>query len=199
MTIEKGRAWGELSDHEPDTVAAGDAALAALADTARRSGRAATLAVEGGDVLTTLGIDGLRPVGERMAFPVDLGQVRLDGGEPVPFVAHLVARRRAWRGEFAVVMNAAWLGPRYLGPRAHLNDGLLDVTVGSLAARQLVLARRRAVTGTHLPHPGLTTRRVAGWEHDFPRPVGVWADGRRIGSARSIRVEVIPDCFILVA
>ncbi|MFV0526720.1 MAG: hypothetical protein ACK5RL_19730 [Acidimicrobiales bacterium] len=199
MTIEKGRAWGELTDAEPEAVAGGDAALAALADAAQRDDRSATLAVEGGDVLATLGVVGLRPVGERMAFPVDLGRVRLDGGDPVPFAAHLVARRRAWRGEVAVVMNAAWIGRWYLGPRAHLNDGLLDVTVGDLPLRQLALARRRAVTGTHLPHPDLTTRRAPTWEYRFNRPVTVRADGRPVGVARWIRVDVVPDCFVLVA
>ena len=48
-----------------------------------------------------------------------------------------VARRRGWR-DFAVAMNAQWIGEWNLGPKAHPNDGIVDAcgseTYGPLTA-----------------------------------------------------------------
>ncbi|MDA3039963.1 MAG: hypothetical protein O3C27_10645, partial [Actinomycetota bacterium] len=123
------------------------------------------------------------------------GWVQTDRGEEIPFVAHVVAHRWGWRNEAAAVMNAAWFRGLYLGPRAHLNDGLLDVTVGRLPLRQRVEAHRRAATGTHLPHPMLHTERVPRWEHRFDRPTRVYADGENIGRTRSLIVRVQADAY----
>ena len=99
------------------------------------------------------------------------------------FVAHLVARRPRWSGRFAVAMNAEWLGDLDLGPRAHPGDGLLDLTEGSLGLRDRLAARRRARTGSHLPHPGLRTSRSASAELSFPDGVPVYLDGVAVGTA----------------
>jgi hypothetical protein len=152
-----------------------------------------------GDVLRTLGVEAGRPPAEQAGFSFDLGFVVLDGGRPVPFVAHACARRAGWRGPFAVVMNCAWVGDWYLGPRAHPNDGLLDVTVGSLPLRQRLQARARVRTGAHLPHPRLVTTRRSHWEHDLGQEVPVFADGRCVGRCRRLRATVEPDCFTLIA
>lgn len=90
-------------------------------------------------------------------------------------------------------MNAAWLGKWYAGPRAHPNDGLIDITVGALAWGQRLKARTRLPTGTHLPHPALDTPRVDTWVHRFDRPTEVWLDGIRAGRHDSLKIEVIPD------
>ena len=97
-----------------------------------------------------------------------------------------------------MVMNAAWYGSLYLGPRAHPNDGLLDITVGSLTLRQRLLARTRARGGTHLPHPDLRTVRVAHWSHRFTTPVPILVDGVSKGRARSIEVDLRPDAATIV-
>lgn len=193
MTIKKGEAWGSSSGPPIEATLDDDASLAAHVGDKRE----AVVSARGGDLVQTLGLsDG--PRREPRWFPIDMGFVRLDGGPEHPFVAHVIARRPAWLGQAAVVMNAAWQGNRYLGPRSHPNDGLLDITVGALPPRQLLAAAKRAKTGVHLPHPALVVRRVRTWEHTFDRPRTVWIDGRPMGHARALDCRVENDWFTLV-
>lgn len=202
MVIKKGEPWGRPGERPTDLrVAKTDADAASLV-----ASGAAMLGLAAGDLLATLGgnqadssDDGAREGGvEHQHLPIDLGWVGLDGGQSVPFVAHVAVHRRFWLGEFAVIMNAAWIDDLYLGPRAHPNDGLLDITVGALPVRQLVQARARARTGSHLPHPALTASRTASWEHRFARPIPVWIDGVLAGRATEITVKIESDSAVVV-
>lgn len=208
MTIRKGRAWGGPDPAAVEvTLAGNDRELALLAHDHWRRGLPLAASVATGDLLATVGLDEPRPIGQRWRFPVDLGLFHpTDEAEPedqVPFVAHLVARRSLWRGEAAVVMNVPllttrWLGALRLGPRAHPNDGVVDITVGGLDWRQRVEAARRACTGSHLPHPDLRTARASQWRHSFAHPVPVRVDGYRFGSYQTVEVSVVPDAFELI-
>lgn len=193
MTIEKGEAWGEVTGSPPQATLLSDAEIAA--EVATRRGCA--VSADAGDLVQTLGLSS-GPRAEALWFPIDLGFVSLDGGDERPFVAHVVARGPLWLGEGAAVMNAAWLGDFYLGPRSHPNDGLLDITVGRLPPRQLLAARSRARTGVHLPHPALSVKRVAQWDHEFTRPRSIWVDGVGIGRAKRLSCRIEPDWFQLV-
>jgi hypothetical protein len=197
MTIRKGETWGTSAPVPADVVQiTADADLRALVRDAWAAGQPCPpVALVGGDLCRTLGGGDARrfETGTALRFAVDVGVVSLDDAAPEPFVAHLVARRTRWAGTFAVVMNAAWVGEWYLGPRAHPNDGLLDLTTGSLAPMQRLLARRRAPSGTHLPHPALTTRRSGHHEVTFTRPTPVHLDGEAAGRARRLVVDCRPD------
>jgi hypothetical protein len=202
VTIGKGSPYGEPGTLPADGVVVGsDAEAAAVVTDARRGGHAVpTLGLIGGDLCRTLGglgdADRLRTP-DATTFPVDLGCVLLDGHLHY-FVAHLAAHRRWWSGRFAVVMNAEWLGELDLGPRAHPGDGLLDVTDGKLGLRDRLAARRRARTGSHLPHPGLRTSRSGRVELSFPDGVPVFLDGVAVGPARELMVHVEPDALTVV-
>jgi hypothetical protein len=197
VTIRKGRDWATPVPVPDDAVTVtGDAELAALVAEARSAGRPCpSVVLAGGDLSRTLGggAGRRRPAGQAVRVVVDLGWARLDGGPERPFAAHAVARRPAWSGPFAVAMNAAWLGSWYLGPRAHPNDGLLDITEGALAPTQRLLARRRLATGTHLPHPALRATRVAEASLAWPRALTVRLDGIRVGRARRLGLRCEPD------
>ena len=197
MTIRKGQPWAVPRPLPPDAEeVTSDAELAALVTAARSSGDPPPVALLGGDLYRTLGGTGDRrrlEQGTAVAFTLDVATASLDGGPEHVFVAHLAARRALWAGPFAVAMNAGWLGPWYLGPRAHPNDGLLDVTEGRLPPVQRLLARQRARTGTHLPHPALRTSRVAAVDLEFDRSVAVRLDSRSVGRARRIAVRCVPD------
>lgn len=200
MTIRKGEPWGVARPLPPDAhEVTTDQALRHLVLAARAEGRPVPpVALVGGDLCRTMGGSGDRRrfrSGEALAFPVDLGLARLDGGGDQPFVAHAVARQPGWGGRFAVAMNAAWIGAWYLGPRAHPNDGLLDLTEGSLPLVQRFLARRRALTGSHLPHPALHTRRSAEHAITFDRPTAVRLDGVVVGRARRLELHCEADSF----
>ncbi len=196
MPIEKGEPWGEeLHGEVPgDVIRCSDDASLAEAVWSRLDGEDGALplfGIDAGDLSTTLGGSG----SGRLVLPMDLCVARLDGGEAMPFVAHLIAHRRWWHGEAAAVMNAAWLGEWYLGPRAHPNDGLVDVTLGALDVRQRWEARRRAPSASHLPHPDLSVTRRSSWSHRFDRATMVELDGHRVGSHHDVSVTVMPDAF----
>lgn len=193
MTIRKGEPWGATEGPEPAANLPDDGELAAYVS----SRRGAVVSVTSGDLHRTLGLDGGRRA-EPLWFPIDLAWLSVDGAPELPFVAHAVARTRTWLGEGAIMMNAAWIGNRYLGPKAHPNDGLLDITTGSLPVRQLIAAANRSKTGTHLPHPALTVQRVGSWSRTFDRPRFVRLDGHIAGRGRRLECRVESDWFTLV-
>jgi len=202
VVIRRGEAWasnGPLRAGSP--IVADDAALRRIVEAARRAGQdPPEVGLIGGDLCATLG--GLGRIerlhgDEAVRAPVDVVRAELDG-EPYWFVAHLVAHRPGWWGEAAVAMNAEWLGRWKLGPRAHPNDGLVDVTEGSLRWQDRLKARRRAPSGTHLPHPALRTRRAATLQLDLARPTPVRLDGTPVGRAGRIVLTVEPDSLVVV-
>lgn len=190
--IRKGEVWGRPVDLDGTGPEAGsDAEVARLLSRPLDS----PVVLRGGDLYHSLGGRASSPVdldGPVMALPIDLVAVRVDGVDRVA-AAHVVARRRWWSGEFAVAMNGTHLGEWNLGPKAHPNDGLIDVTTGRLDVRDRWEARRRAHTGTHLPHPALSTSRVTSTVWTFDRPTPVYVDGVAVGSARRVELEVQPD------
>ena len=120
---------------------------------------AAPLRLTGGDLLATIG----GAAGESARrFPIDVLSVDADGRR-LTAVAHVVARGRTWwRGPIVAVMNADRIGAWDVAPRAHPNDGQLDVVEvdASMGLRDRWQASRRLPTGTHVPHPAIRTRRV---------------------------------------
>jgi hypothetical protein len=202
MSIKKGEAWGEpgpLPRHGV-VVASDDEAMDIVTAARRANEPIPPLGLVGGDLCRTLGGRGDRErlrSADAMTFPVDLGEVLLDGRLHF-FVAHLVARRPFWLGRGAVAMNAAWLGDWNLGPKGHPDDGLLDVTEGELPLGELLMARRRARTGTHVPHPGLKATRVPAAQLHFDKPIEVRLDGRRVGSHRDLSLRVASDALTVV-
>ncbi len=203
MSIRRGQSWGTNGPLPGDgVVVRSDAAASTLIAEARRLGRTiAPLGLLGGDLCTTLGGRGdeqrLRS-GDAARLTVDIGHVVLDDGEPQYFVAHLVARRRWWLGRTVAVMNAAWLGSWNVAPRAHPGDGRLDVIDSRLSFGDRIKARRRLPLGTHVPHPAISVSRVERTEIVFDTPTTVLLDGRDVGRARRLRIQVEPDALDVV-
>lgn len=203
MPIAKGQPWGAPGPLPDDAVLVrSDAEARRVVEGARRDRRAfPPLGLLGGDLCRTLGGGAggearLRS-GQGVRFPVDLGEVLLDGRIHL-FVAHLVARSRLWRRAF-VAMNAQWLGDWNLGPRAHPNDGLLDTYDARLPLGQLLPVRARLHHGVHLPHPGIRERRAAALQIELDRPLPVRLDGTLVGPARTLAVRVQPDALVVYA
>jgi hypothetical protein len=196
VPIRKDESWGVPQPLPPDgVVVRSDAEAREVVTAARRAGvDPPVLGLLGGDLCRTLGGSGdegrLRS-SDAITMPVDLGAVLVDGRLHW-FVAHLVARRRWWRGRALVAMNAQYLGEWDVAPRGHPNDGRLEVLDGALPLGQRLAARRRLPTGTHVPHPAIEQHRVGAHQVSFERPTPVWLDGIAVGPARnlSIRVEV---------
>jgi hypothetical protein len=204
VTIRKGEEWGEAGGLPAGgVVVRSDAEARAVVTAARRAGDVPPpLGLVGGDLCRTLGGRGdegrVRSDGGRR-LPVDLGSVLVDGRQHW-FVAHLVARRSWWRGRVVAAMNAEFVGPWDVAPRAHPNDGVLDVVdvAASMSVSDRFKARGRLPSGAHVPHPAIATSRRQAVQLDLDRPTPVWLDGERIGEARRLSVRVEADALVCV-
>lgn len=204
MTIRKGEEWGEAGGLPAGgAIVRTDAEARDRVTAARRAGDdPPTLGLLGGDLCRTLGGRGdearLRSEAA-MRLPVDLGSVLVDGAQHW-FVAHLVARRWWWSGRIVAVMNAEFVGAWDVAPRAHPNDGVLDVVdvAPAMSLADRVKARGRLATGAHLPHPAITVSRRSAVQLTFDRPTPVWLDGVRVGEARNLSVRLEPDALVCV-
>ncbi len=191
MTIAKGQPWGAPGRlPEQGVVVRSDAAAASALESARRDGRPfPTLGLLGGDLARTLG----GAAGLAVRFPIDVGEVRVDGRLHL-FVAHVAAHGRTWRRS-VVAMNAQWLGPWNLGPKAHPNDGLLDISDARLSCADLPKVRARARLGAHLPHPRIRLQRTGAAQVDLERPLPVFVDGVCVGRGRQLAFRALPDAL----
>jgi len=209
MTIKPGQAWGRPVPRPPDLVVVhSDVELA----NAISQERGLPIGVGGGDLARTLGVTSAsagtlatRPTVNE--YLIDLLEVRIDGAEePIVTCAHVVARS-PWRsghwlrGRILVVMNAEFIGEWDIAPRGHPNDGRVEIVDvdASMTARERLAARRRLPTGTHVPHPSITTRSVKTGSWQFERPLDVVADGRRVARASSLSIDVLADAATVYA
>jgi hypothetical protein len=203
VPVAKGQPWGAPGElPEGGVVVRSDAEAGAALHEARRDRLPfPALGLLGGDLCRTLGGGGGGGGLQGVRFTVDVGEALLDGRLHF-FVAHLVARTRLWTRAF-VAMNAQylgnqWLGDWNLGPRAHPNDGLLDIYDAHLPRSQLLPVRSRLHHGAHLPHPNIRERRTAAQQVELERPLPVRLDGVRVGTARVISVRIQPDALTVV-
>jgi diacylglycerol kinase family enzyme len=200
VTIRKGEAWGApVAVPDGLTVVTSDAALHDLVDAWRAGGAdLPAIGLGGGDLARTVagGSDDQFTSGA-VRLPLDLVRVEADG-QTTWSTAHVVCRRSWWRGEVVLAMTAQFLGGRDVVPRAHPNDGRLDLVrvEPAMPPRARWQAARRARTGTHLPHPQLRVTQATDVELSFVRPVHVWVDGRRWRTAQVVRLTVEPDAYV---
>ncbi len=223
MTIEKGKDWGAKGDVPVDTpVVDSDAALAdlfrvnATADGDTSLGGPGLVALLPNNhvprtpreatngLAKTLGARGTSGVvlgAERTLLPVDLGIVTLNPGtEEQSFLvmaASLVAAGTLWSGVTDAVMNAAFLGDWNVAPSGHPNDGRFDVIRAEMGISDRIKARQRLPTGSHLPHPDISIRRLKTVEFRPAASAKVWIDGRAYGTVEHIHIAVVPDAVTL--
>ena len=148
-----------------------------------------------GDLARTLSAradDGELVGGDRTLLPIDLAIVSADEKKMV-MVASLVIRRSWWRGPISAAMNASYLGDWNVAPSGHPNDGRVDVIEADLSLSDRWKARTRLASGTHVPHPDISIRRLkqASWELDGTRSVTV--DGVDLGRPASVTIDVVAD------
>ncbi len=194
--MKRGEHWGEPSPVPDDAVSvSGDKEARRLVADARRAGKPLPrLHLTGGDLARGLGGDGgVGPPTDRAPthVRVDIGAVLIDGRLDW-FVAHLVARGSWLRGRVVVVANSDFIGEWNVAPRAHPGDGLLDLVDSDLGLSDRLKARSRLRSGTHLPHPGILSRRASALQVDLERPTTIRLDGESVGQASKLSIRTEP-------
>lgn len=199
MTIKRGEDWGATVARPADArTADSDAALAQrlAADDDR------PVIVTGGDLFRTLGSP--RPAPTALRLPLDVIEVEADGASYTA-VAHVVLRRPGrlgwWRGPIVAAMNAEFIGPWDVAPRAHPNDGRFDAVVvdEAMGPRARWQAWRRLPSGSHVPHPAVSVTRQAEAAYSFDRAVGVYVDGVRRALTTAVTLRLQPDAAVVYA
>ena len=160
----------------------------------------ARIGLIGGDLARTVGARSDREEirhGARVALPIDLGVVSIDGRDMI-MASSLIIRRPFWSGEVDAVMNASFYHSWNVTPSGHPNDGRFDVVHAELSWSDRWKARSRLPTGSHVPHPDITIRRLTTCEFTPHRVARVWLDGVRVGSASRVEVSVRADAALVL-
>lgn len=197
MTITKGGPWGLEG-----VVPAGTPTVSSDRELAESL---VPCVLAGGNIHSALG----RPVGKTpgekcMVLPIDGLVVNIsftDGSVQEMMAAGEVVIGRWLRDRHCVIVtNAGLLGDLNIAPRAHPNDGVFDVfTRGEgMSFRERVMARRRARTGIHVPHPHLESRQLTTWEHERHSGEPMWVDGRRIQGWSHVSIRISADRWSVV-
>lgn len=213
MTIEKGKEWGHRGQC-PDKVLLthSDADLIAqwLGDPS------AVFMMISGDLHTSLGRPMWKEINtsvdshEVQFLPVDILRVvvskndQANTAKTVEMYALSSVQIGSWlsRGRFVCVSNCGFVGDYNIAPRAHPNDGEMDVvTVSShIDWRQRLQARSRARLGNHIPHPAIAMERGVShsWTKESPRE-RLLVDGIEVKRWSAVQVSVIADaCTVVV-
>lgn len=194
MTIRKGEEWGHRTAVPESFAIAEDDFDLAGHDTD------IPVAVRRGDLHHALGKPHLpRRGSECTIVPIDalLCRIRLRGGETLERLASSgVTIGSWWSGEFVAITNSGFIQGMNIAPRSHPNDGEADALVlaAEMSRRQRLLARRRARTGTHVPHPHVSLRRVTRYDRARQhRRERLSVDGRAVSEWEHVEVAVIAD------
>ena len=217
MTIEKGKEWGWQIDTPTDFIeVSSDAALIKHWICSPQS----LFVVRGGDVFHSLGepkTDMNQPTIQLLPFDVlrvefveddSSFEAKTPSHEKDVHYAIASVEIGSWhsRHRYICVSNCGFVERRNVAPRAHLNDGEMDVlTVSeSIPWRQRFQAWQRTQLGNHLPHPHLTMERGvrATWKRQS-RSEKVRCDGVEVSGRGTnwqyVTISVIADAgYVLV-
>lgn len=203
MTIEKGQPWGTPIVVPLETRDVADDFQLSL-------GQPSDLhIVTSGDVCASLGHPRPVQVGEhRTVVQIDAldCMIHTDSREHrILAVSNVTIGRWVsppWRHQrFVCVTNPGiYLGAN-IAPRAHPNDGYLDIVqIDPLMSwKQRFASRRRATTGTHVPHPHISIKRdtrVEFFRQDEREILKI--DNQNIDHWERIVVKVLPDYWQVI-
>jgi len=191
MVIERGGDWGEKVEIASAVRADSDAAVVTL------QGQGAPFATSG-NLHRSLGAPSFRSAGPFTQLPIDALVCEVMGhGEVREMVACSDVTVGSWfsRRGMVIVTNVGIRDGLDVTPGSHPNDGKFEILAmdASMSVRQRLLARRRARTGSHLPHPCLT--RVTRTEASIERRGAqrLFVDSVDVGAWESVRVRIDPD------
>lgn len=208
MTIEKGKEWGHAIRTPKDYVEV-------MSDRELIQNwllnREQLFVVRGGDLFRSLGA----PLCDMSAamkqlLTVDVMRIEIDYEDTSTDTLYALSNLQigSWRSRnrFVCVSNCGFVKDRNIAPRAHPNDGEVEVMKISPAIdwKQRFQAWRRTRTGTHLPHPNISIERGnrGCWTREGNEALTIDGEAfsRRRGSNwLKVCVHVEPDaCYVLV-
>lgn len=190
MVISRGSTWGEPAVVQPHwRVAHKDAQIRGVDP----------VLLAGGNIWRALGCPTTHKVGEEcLVLPVDTARcvVTTSHGEQVVTAVSEIIIGSWWsRAGCTIISNSGILEGLNVTPRAHPNDGewdVLSISAG-LGLREKLHARRRARTGTHIPHPRLRTLRIGTHAAVRDRRARLMIDGVVVRGWTSVTITVVPD------
>ena len=204
MTIRKGEEWGtRIIAPDVITQVGGDSAIAVF-------GSDDVMSIVKGDLFEALGCPQVVEPGTSCTL-LDIDalhcEITLSDGtvlttlaascvEIGTFAPHIGRRSR-----YVCISNAGIVKGRNLTPRAHPNDGILDILEISqdISFRNRLQAFKRASTGTHIPHPNISTHRDSECEYlNIDNQEVLHVDGLKISSWQGIHITVLPDYWKIV-
>ncbi|MFM2047392.1 MAG: hypothetical protein RL383_1469 [Actinomycetota bacterium] len=160
--------------------------------------------VAGGNLHRALGAPGAPSDGSpgtELSLDALAVTVAVDGGTLVVTAAADVVVGSWWsRHGLAVVTNVGMWDALDIAPGGHPNDGRFEIVTvhGSMRRRDRLEARRRARTGSHIPHPSITRQSATSFSLERRGRQGLWIDSVRVPSWSSVRVELVPDALRVV-
>lgn len=213
MTIKKGREWGHHLQRPSDLQVVADdfAASERITQMLDDSFTTINLAIVHSVMARALGLNGANlesssllmtqfdliqaiftPVDSRAATNSDIESHRY-------FVGNAFIGKRRLHGVRVGVMNSSFDKKRDWAPRAHPNDGRLDVIEFQerIKFRQRMVAMQRMKSGTHLPHPNIRYHQATEYSADCSEVPYLFIEGRNVGRISSCRFVVMPDAVSL--
>ena len=108
----------------------------------------------------------------------------------------VIFERSNFFNAFLIVSNSGIVNKRDVFPRAHPNDGFLDVLVidDEISLRQRLTAWHKSKIGVHLPHPQLHVSRHTEYEWEG-HPSRMVVDGATFHKVDWARFTVVQDAF----
>jgi len=213
VTIKKGREWGHYSQRPSDLQVGADdfAASEKITQLFDASITPINLAIVHSVMARALGIKGANlgsstllktqfdliqaiftPVENRAAKNSDIESHRY-------FVGNAFIGKSRLHGVRVGVMNSSFDKKRDWAPRAHPNDGRLDVIEFQerIKFRQRMVAIRRMKSGTHLPHPNIRYHQATEYSADCSEVPYLFIEGQNVGRISSCRFVIVPDAVSL--
>ena len=115
------------------------------------------------------------------------------------FIGRAFISEKLFFGRTIAVLNSSFVGNRDWAPKAHPNDGRLDLVEldGSMNVRQRLTALKLMKSGSHLPHPQIRYRQLSEYEYATEDSASLSIEGVRMGSIRHCLFRVLPDAVNL--
>lgn len=201
MPISPGSPWGFTSSLPEQTVnMSSDRELGLfLRDHSAKQIHEQTIFMKSGDIPLVLGVDNRPRNAECIRVVIDAIVVsytdHIGVGHTDVCIASMSITRRFFRGAISVVTNSGYWRNHEVAPRAHLNDGKLDIfeVSGAMRWSQRRLMWKKAEVGAHLPHPLLSYSQgeFFHWKGSQQR---LTIDGQFVGMVTNVSCRVQSDC-----